>query len=131
MLSGKWTPKTSPPRSSSSTGKPRSTSMSNIADPDDLVFGLHAGGKIEVRSGVRLRTREDLARVYTPGFTRVAEAISRNPADVYRWSIKRNTVAIVTDGTAVSGLGDLGPLAALPVMEGKALLFKEFAGINA
>jgi len=69
--------------------------------------------------------------VYTPGFTRVAEAISRNPTEIHRWSIKGNTVAIVTDGTAVSGLGDLGPLAALPVMEGKALLFKEFAGINA
>jgi malate dehydrogenase (oxaloacetate-decarboxylating) len=105
--------------------------MSTIADSTDPIFDLHAGGKIEIRSRVPLRTREDLARVYTPGFTRVAEAISRNPADVYRWSIKRNAVAIVTDGTAVSGLGDLGPLAALPVMEGKALLFKEFAGIDA
>jgi malate dehydrogenase (oxaloacetate-decarboxylating) len=105
--------------------------MSSIADPTDSIFQLHERGKIEVCSRVGLRTREDLARVYTPGFTRVAEAISRNPADVYRWSIKCNTVAIVTDGTAVSGLGDLGPLAALPVMEGKALLFKEFAGIDA
>jgi len=105
--------------------------MSSTAEPADPVFALHAGGKLEVRGRVRLRTREDLARVYTPGFTRVAEAIARDPAQVYRWSIKRNTVAIVTDGTAVSGLGDLGPLAALPVMEGKALLFKEFAGIDA
>lgn len=105
--------------------------MSDTVDPVDSIFQLHEGGKIEVCNKVGLRTREDLARVYTPGFTRVAEAISHNPADVYRWSIKRNTVAIVTDGTAVSGLGDLGPLAALPVMEGKALLFKEFAGIDA
>jgi malate dehydrogenase (oxaloacetate-decarboxylating) len=105
--------------------------MSATADPGDPVFELHAGGKIEVRGTVPLRTRADLARAYTPGFVRVAEAIARNPADVYRWSIKRNTVAVVTDGTAVSGRGDLGPLAALPVMEGKALLFKELAGLNA
>jgi len=105
--------------------------MSDTVDPADPVFQLHEGGKIEVCNRFGLRTREDLARMYTPGFTRVAEAISHNPADVYRWSMKRNTVAIVTDGTAVSGLGELGPLAALPVMEGKALLFREFAGINA
>jgi malate dehydrogenase (oxaloacetate-decarboxylating) len=121
--------------------------MSPIADPtdpaagragdvadglaDDPVFRLHAGGKLDVTNRVELRTREDLARVYTPGFTRVARAIADDPAQAYRWSIKGNTVAIVTDGTAVSGLGDLGPTAALPVMEGKALLFKEFAGINA
>lgn len=105
--------------------------MYNTADSADSIFQLHEGGKIEVCNKVGLRTREDLARVYTPGFTKVAQAISRNPAEAYRWSIKRNTVAIVTDGTAVSGLGDLGPLAALPVMEGKALLFKEFAGIDA
>jgi malate dehydrogenase (oxaloacetate-decarboxylating) len=105
--------------------------MSATADARDPVFDLHAGGKIEVRGRVPLRTREDLARVYTPGFVRVAEAIARDPAAARRWSIKRNTVAVVTDGTAVSGRGDLGPLAALPVMEGKALLFTEFAGINA
>lgn len=105
--------------------------MFDTAEPTDPIFDLHVGGKLEVRNTVRLRTREDLAMVYTPGFTRVAQAIARNPADARRWSIKGNTVAIVTDGTAVSGLGDLGPLAALPVMEGKALLFKEFAGIDA
>lgn len=105
--------------------------MSDTADPTDPIFDLHVGGKIEIRATVPLRNREDLARVYTPGFTRVAAEISRDPAGVHRWSIKRNTVAIVTDGSAVSGLGDLGPLAALPVMEGKALLFKEFAGIDA
>jgi malate dehydrogenase (oxaloacetate-decarboxylating) len=105
--------------------------MSATGDRPDPVLDLHVGGKLEVRGTVPLRTREDLARAYTPGFVRVAEAIARNPADVYRWSIKRNTVAVVTDGTAVSGRGALGPLAALPVMEGKALLFKEFAGIDA
>lgn len=105
--------------------------MSSTDDSTDPVFRLHEGGKLEIRNRVRLRTREDLAQVYTPGFTRVAQAIARDPAEVYRWSIKGNTVAIVTDGTAVSGLGDLGPEAALPVMEGKALLFKEFAGIDA
>jgi malate dehydrogenase (oxaloacetate-decarboxylating) len=105
--------------------------VSATADPRDPVFALHAGGKLEVRGTVPLRTREDLARVYTPGFVRVAEAIARDPAAAYRWSTKRDTVAVVSDGTAVSGRGALGPLAALPVLEGKALLFKEFAGINA
>lgn len=105
--------------------------MSPTAETTDDVFRLHAGGKLEIRLRVPLETRADLKRVYTPGFTHVAKAISRNPEDAYRWSIKRNTVAIVTDGTAVSGLGDLGPRAALPVMEGKALLFKRFAGIDA
>jgi malate dehydrogenase (oxaloacetate-decarboxylating) len=97
----------------------------------DKTFELHVGGKLEVRSKVPLETRVDLARVYTPGFAHVAAAIAKSPDEVYRLSIKRNTVAIVTDGTAVSGLGDIGPLAALPVMEGKALLFKVFAGIDA
>lgn len=105
--------------------------MSDTVDPVDPILALHTGGKLEIRGTVPLRTREDLARVYTPGFVRAAEAISRDPSEVDRLSIKRNTVAIVTDGTAVSGRGDLGPLAALPVMEGKALLFKEFAGIDA
>lgn len=103
----------------------------SITENFDATFRLHAGGKIEVRSKVPLRTRDDLARVYTPGFAHVAKAIACNSEDVYRWSIKQNSVAIVTDGTAVSGLGDIGPEAALPVMEGKALLFKEFADINA
>ncbi|MBO0820780.1 MAG: ATP-grasp domain-containing protein, partial [Nocardiopsaceae bacterium] len=97
----------------------------------ESVLQAHEGGKLEVRSKVPLRTRDELARYYTPGFTRAAQAIAADPGGAYRWSIKGNTVAIVTDGTAVSGLGDLGPEAALPVMEGKALLFKEFAGIDA
>jgi malate dehydrogenase (oxaloacetate-decarboxylating) len=105
--------------------------MSPTAENADDVFRLHAAGKLEICPRVPLETRADLARVYTPGFTHVARAIARDPEDAYRWSIKQNTVAIVTDGTAVSGLGDLGPRAALPVMEGKALLFKRFAGLNA
>ncbi|MGW2488732.1 NAD(P)-dependent malic enzyme [Streptomyces sp. NPDC001606] len=110
----------------SATAEPTGTD-----DPNDPVFDLHTGGKLEIRATVPLRDRTDLARVYTPGFTRVAQRIARDPEEARRFSVKRNTVAIVTDGTAVSGLGDLGPLAALPVMEGKALLFKEFAGIDA
>jgi malate dehydrogenase (oxaloacetate-decarboxylating) len=110
---------------------PRSIFMSPIGESTESILRLHEGGKLEVRSRVPFRDRADLARFYTPGFTRVAEAIAADPDAVYRWSIKGNTVAIVTDGTAVSGLGNLGPEPALPVMEGKALLFKEFAGIDA
>jgi len=92
---------------------------------------MHVGGKIEVRSKVPLTTREDLSMAYTPGVARVCRAIADHPGDVHKFTIKANTVAIVTDGTAVLGLGDIGPAAALPVMEGKAMLFKEFAGIDA
>lgn len=104
--------------------------MSSTSDPSKI-FALHAGGKLEIVSTVPMACREDLSRIYTPGFTEVAKRIHSEPEDVYRWTIKRNTVAIVSDGTAVSGLGDLGPRAALPVLEGKALLFKRFAGLNA
>ena len=97
----------------------------------DSTFLLHLGGKIEVRSKVALKTRRDLSRAYTPGVARVSQAIAERPEDVRRLTIKRNTVAVVTDGTAVLGLGDIGPAAALPVMEGKAALFKEFAGVDA
>ncbi len=97
----------------------------------DRTFLLHLGGKIEVNSKVSLRTRDDLSRAYTPGVARVCLAIAENPEDARRLTIKRNTVAVVTDGTAVLGLGDLGPAAALPVMEGKAALFKRFAGVDA
>ena len=92
---------------------------------------MHVGGKIEVRSKVPLHDRDDLSMAYTPGVARVCTAIEENPSEVHKFTIKRNTVAIVTDGTAVLGLGDIGPHAALPVMEGKAMLFKEFAGIDA
>ncbi len=97
----------------------------------DRTFLLHLGGKIEVTSKVQLRTRDDLSMAYTPGVGRVALALAANPDDVGRLTIKGNSVAVVTDGSAVLGLGALGPGAALPVMEGKAALFKRFAGIDA
>ena len=97
----------------------------------DLTFLMHLGGKIEVVSKVPLKTRADLSMAYTPGVARVCEAIHRDPEKVFTLTIKKNTVAVVTDGTAVLGLGDIGPAAAMPVMEGKAMLFKEFAGVNA
>jgi malate dehydrogenase (oxaloacetate-decarboxylating) len=97
----------------------------------DRTFLLHEGGKIEVRSRIPLKDRADLSMAYTPGVARICNAIAADPSEVHKLTIKKNTVAIVSDGTAVLGLGDIGPEAALPVMEGKALLFKEFAGIDA
>src|SRR5689334_24244992 len=97
----------------------------------DQTFLLHLGGKIEVVPKVPLKHRDDLSRAYTPGVARVCMAIAENPEDARRLTIKRNTVAVVSDGSAVLGLGNIGPLAALPVMEGKAALFKRFAGIDA
>ncbi|GAA4288403.1 NAD-dependent malic enzyme [Georgenia daeguensis] len=97
----------------------------------DSTFLMHLGGKIEVSLKVPLKTRRDLSRAYTPGVARVCTAIAEKPEDARRLTIKRNTVAVVTDGTAVLGLGDIGPAAALPVMEGKAALFKEFADVDA
>ena len=100
----------------------------HVSDP---TFLMHLGGKIEVVSKVPLKTRADLSMAYTPGVARVCDAIAKEPDKVFTLTIKKNTVAIVTDGTAVLGLGDIGPAAALPVMEGKAMLFKEFAGVDA
>ncbi|CRK61283.1 NADP-dependent malic enzyme [Alloactinosynnema sp. L-07] len=97
----------------------------------DRTFLMHLGGKIEVNAKVALRNRDDLSRAYTPGVARICQAIAENPDDARRLTIKRNTVAVVTDGSAVLGLGNLGPAAALPVMEGKAALFKKFAGVDA
>ncbi|KRE62350.1 NAD-dependent malic enzyme [Nostocoides sp. Soil756] len=102
-----------------------------IGKVSDRTFLLHLGGKLTVESKVPIRTRDDLSLIYTPGVARVCLAIARNPEDARRLTIKRNTVAVVTDGTAVLGLGDIGPLAAMPVMEGKAALFKRFADIDA
>ncbi|MDQ1618918.1 MAG: hypothetical protein QOE19_1487 [Actinomycetota bacterium] len=100
-------------------------------DEHDPAFALHVGGKLEVASTVPLRNKDDLSLAYTPGVARVCSAIQENPALVYDLTWKSHVVAIITDGTAVLGLGDIGPQAALPVMEGKAVLFKEFGGIDA
>ena len=97
----------------------------------DRTFLLHLGGKIQIRSKVSLRTRDDLSMAYTPGVGRVSSAIARNPEDARRLTVKGNSVAVVTDGSAVLGLGNIGPEAAMPVMEGKAALFKQFANIDA
>ena len=97
----------------------------------DRTFLLHLGGKIEIQSKVPLKTRDDLSRAYTPGVARISQAIANDPSDARRLTIKRNTVAVVTDGSAVLGLGNIGPAAALPVMEGKAALFKRFADVDA
>lgn len=97
----------------------------------DRTFNLHRGGKISVQSKIPLKNQDQLAMAYTPGVGRICTAIANDPEQVYNLTIKNNTVAIVTDGSAVLGLGNLGPTGALPVMEGKAMLFKEFAGIDA
>jgi len=114
------------------------TIVENIGDLDgvevvnvsDRTFLLHLGGKLEVNSKTPLRTRDQLSMAYTPGVARVSEAIHENPEDAHRLTIKGTTVAVVSDGTAVLGLGDVGPQAAIPVMEGKAQLLKEFADVN-
>ena len=102
-----------------------------IVNVSDRTFLMHLGGKIEVNGRVAVKTRDDLSMAYTPGVARVCMAIHHEPEKVYNLTIKSNTVAVVTDGTAVLGLGDIGPEAALPVMEGKCLIFKSFAGVDA
>jgi malate dehydrogenase (oxaloacetate-decarboxylating) len=113
------------------TAAVRSVEGVEVEHVSDRTFLLHLGGKLEVRSKVPLKTRDDLSMAYTPGVARVCVAIAEDPDKVWNLTVKRNAVAIVSDGTAVLGLGDIGPEAAIPVMEGKAMLFKEFAGINA
>ena len=102
-----------------------------VVQVTDRTFQLHVGGKIEVRSKIPVKTRDDLSMVYTPGVARVCEAIRVDPDAAFSLTIRRNTVAVITDGSAVLGMGNIGPKAALPVMEGKALLFKEFGGVDA
>jgi len=102
-----------------------------VVNVSDRTFLMHLGGKIEVRGKVPVKTRDDLSMAYTPGVARVCQAIHEDPQKAYTLTIKQNAVAVVTDGTAVLGLGDIGPQAAMPVMEGKALLFKELAGVDA
>jgi malate dehydrogenase (oxaloacetate-decarboxylating) len=102
-----------------------------VVDTTDRTFLLHIGGKIEQRNKQPLKTRDDLSMAYTPGVARVCMAIAEDRDKAFQYTIKRNTVAVVSDGTAVLGLGDIGPEAAMPVMEGKAMLFKEFAGVDA
>ena len=101
-----------------------------IVNVSDRTFLLHLGGKLEINSKIPIKNRDDLSHVYTPGVARVCTALHEDPSKAYSLTIKRNTIAVVTDGTAVLGLGDIGPIAALPVMEGKAMLFKEMAGID-
>ena len=102
-----------------------------VVNTSDRTFLMHLGGKIETVSKMPLKTRSDLSMAYTPGVARVCEAIYRDPEKAYTLTIKKNTVAVVSDGTAVLGLGDIGPAAAMPVMEGKCQLFKEFGGVDA
>jgi len=102
-----------------------------VGKVSDRTFLMHLGGKLEVTPKVQLRHRDDLSRAYTPGVARICQAIAKNPEDARRLTIKRNTVAVLTDGSAVLGLGNIGPAAALPVMEGKAALFKRFADVDA
>ncbi|QKW21513.1 NADP-dependent malic enzyme [Kitasatospora sp. NA04385] len=107
------------------------TDTQSTDDPVDAVFALHRGGKMEIRATVPVRDADDLSLAYTPGVARVCTAIAEQPALVNDYTWKANTVAVVTDGTAVLGLGDIGPQASLPVMEGKAILFKQFGGVDA
>ena len=102
-----------------------------LFDPSDPVFRAHEGGKLGVHATQPLRDRADLSLLYTPGVADVSRAIAADPSLSARYTARRNTVAVITDGTAVLGLGDIGPLAAMPVMEGKAVLFKHFAGVDA
>ncbi|MER7843819.1 NADP-dependent malic enzyme [Kitasatospora sp. NPDC096077] len=107
------------------------SSTQDTVDPVDAVFALHRGGKMEIRATVPVQDADDLSLAYTPGVARVCTAIAEQPELVNDYTWKSNTVAVVTDGTAVLGLGDIGPEASLPVMEGKAILFKQFGGVDA
>ena len=109
----------------------RSVEGVEVLRVSDRTFLMHLGGKIEISSKVPLKTRDDLSMAYTPGVARISQAVAEDPEVAWNLTIKQNTVAVVSDGTAVLGLGDIGPEGAMPVMEGKALLFKEFGGVDA
>src|SRR6266705_255238 len=111
--------------------KIRGVASVKVVNVSDRTFLMHLGGKIEVKGKIAVKTRDDLSMAYTPGVARVCMAIHHDPEKAYALTIKQNAVAVVTDGTAVLGLGDIGPSAAQPVMEGKALIFREFAGVDA
>src|SRR5207245_2963615 len=111
--------------------KIRSVAGVSVVNVSDRTFMMHLGGKIEVRGKIAVKTRDDLSMAYTPGVARVCMAIHHDPEKAYTLTIKQNTVAVVSDGSAVLGLGDIGPNGAQPVMEGKALIFKSFAGVDA
>lgn len=111
--------------------KVRAVEGVTVLSVSDRTFQIHLGGKIEIVSKAPLKTRDDLSMAYTPGVARICQAIAEEPRKLYSLTIKRNSVAVVTDGSAVLGLGNIGPEAALPVMEGKALLFKQFGGVDA
>ena len=101
-----------------------------LLDWRDDTFHVHLGGKLEMRSRIEIKNIDDLSRAYTPGVARVCTAIEEDPSKAYLYTTKCNTIAVITDGSAVLGLGDIGPLAAMPVMEGKSILFKQFANID-
>ena len=105
--------------------------QTDTPDPEDPVFALHRGGKMSIAASVPIRDAHDLSLAYTPGVARVCEAIAADPDVAHDYTWVSNTVAVVTDGTAVLGLGDIGPAASMPVMEGKAILFKQFGGVDA
>jgi malate dehydrogenase (oxaloacetate-decarboxylating) len=109
----------------------QSVRTAKVVEITDRTFEVHRGGKIHTGLNIPVKTRDDLSMAYTPGVARVCSAIAENRQKAFKYTIKSNTVAVVSDGTAVLGLGDIGPEAAMPVMEGKSLLFKEFAGVNA
>jgi malate dehydrogenase (oxaloacetate-decarboxylating) len=115
-------------RIASTLGKIPGVTIKHVTDQ---TFLMHIGGKIEVKSKIPIKNRDDLSRVYTPQVARICTAIAQDPDKAYSLTIKRNTVAVISDGTAVLGLGDIGPAAAMPVMEGKAMLFKQMAGVDA
>src|SRR5919197_1797808 len=107
------------------------TRGARVIDYVDRTLAMHRGGKIEQHNKYPLKTRDDLSMAYTPGVARVCQEIASDRAKAFEFTIKKNTVAVVSDGSAVLGLGDIGPEAAMPVMEGKAMLFKEFAEVDA